>query len=60
MTSNIPEITRVWYCAEGTILQVQLYHTPFLIYSSPSLNKHTLGSLSSLAGFKMSLDPLVY
>lgn len=60
MTSNVPEITRVWYCAEGTILQVQLYQTQFLLYSSPSSNKHTWGSLSSLAGFKMSLDPLVY
>lgn len=54
MTSKVQEINRDWYCAEGTILQVQLYQTPFWIYSSPSSNKHTWGSLSSPAGFKMS------
>lgn len=54
MTSKVPEIARDWYCAEGTILQVQLYQTPFWIYSSPSSNKHTWSSLSSPAGFRMS------
>lgn len=54
MTSKVPEITRDWYCAERPILQVQLYQTPFWIYSSPSSNKHAWGSLSSTVGFKMS------